>query len=197
MPAQKKTSTNKSSKPASPPKKAAKAAKTPSSYIPADAPYEMRGSVIHGRGLYARRDIKRGERVVEYIGEKITKGESNRRGNALLQKAKETGEGAVYIFILNSKHDIDGACEANVARLMNHSCVPNCQAVIERGRIWYHALRRIPKGTELTINYGFDVENWHDHPCHCGEPNCVGYIVAKSQWKRLAKEIAKKKAQPL
>jgi uncharacterized protein len=162
---------------------------------PAEPIYEIRTSPIHGRGLYAARDIKKGERVVEYIGEKITKAESLRRGNALIEKSKVTGEGAVYIFILNKTHDIDGSVPENEARLMNHSCNPSCEASIERGRIWYFALRNIQKGDELYINYGFDVDTWEEHPCRCNAPQCVGYIVARDQWPKLRRRIAAKKAR--
>jgi uncharacterized protein len=167
----------------------------PASSLEESQPYEIRVSPIHGRGLYAARDIKKGERVVEYLGERISKAESEKRGNAMLEKAKKTGEGAVYIFILNKTHDIDGSGPENEARLMNHSCEPSCEAHVERGHIWYFAKRKILKGEELYINYGFDVENWEDHPCRCGSPKCVGYIVAKDQWPKLKRRVAKKAAE--
>jgi uncharacterized protein len=170
----------------------AQMAKSKSSSNSASPIYEIRTSPIHGRGLYAARDIAKGERVVEYLGEKVTKAESERRGNAMLESSKKTGDGAVYIFILNKTHDIDGSVPENDARLMNHSCNPSCEASIERGHIWYFAKRRIPQGQELYINYGFDIENWEDHPCKCGAPICVGYIVAQNQWPKLKRRIAQR-----
>ncbi|MBP7949160.1 MAG: SET domain-containing protein-lysine N-methyltransferase [Verrucomicrobiales bacterium] len=159
-----------------------------------DKPYLVKNSPIHGHGLYAARGIRKGERVIEYIGEKITKAESQRRGTAHFEKSKSTGEGAVYLFVLNKRYDLDGNIPANVARLMNHSCDPNCEAEVIRGRIWYLAIRDIPAGEELTLNYGFDVENWDEHPCRCGTSRCVGYIVSEDQWKQLRREIQKRQA---
>ena len=160
--------------------------------IPEVPAYIVKNSVIHGRGLYAARDIRKGERILEYVGEKVTKAESERRGNELMEKAKKTGGGAVYMFILNKTHDIDGNVDWNDARLMNHSCEPNCEAEIVRGRIWYVAIKNIAEGSELSLNYGFALENWEDHPCRCGTLACVGFIVAEEYWPKLRKTIQKK-----
>jgi hypothetical protein len=160
--------------------------------IPEVPAYIVKNSVIHGRGLYAARDIRKGERILEYVGEKVTKAESERRGNELMEKAKKTGGGAVYMFILNKTHDIDGNVDWNDARLMNHSCEPNCEAEIVRGRIWYVAIKNIAEGSELSLNYGFALENWEDHPCRCGTQSCVGFIVAEEYWPKLRKTIQKK-----
>ncbi len=156
--------------------------------------YFIRESTVHGRGLYAARDLKCGDRVVEYLGEKITKAESERRAVALMDSAKKTGGGAVYMFILNKNYDIDGNVDYNDARLMNHTCEPNCEANIIRGRIWYVATKDIPAGHELGLNYGFAFENWEDHKCRCGTKSCVGYIVAEEFWPKLRRELAKNAA---
>ncbi|MCB1234223.1 MAG: SET domain-containing protein-lysine N-methyltransferase [Verrucomicrobiae bacterium] len=153
---------------------------------------EIRGSTIHGRGLFATKTIPEGERIIEYVGEKITKAESDRRGWAQMEHAKKTGEAAVYIFTLNKRHDLDGSVPWNAARLINHSCAPNCEAQIVRGRIWIVALRDIAAGEELFFNYGFDLESYEDHPCGCGTPKCVGYIAGEDYWKELKKLIRKK-----
>ena len=160
---------------------------------PSTAPWHVvRRSSIHNQGVFAARDIPADTRILDYVGEKISKAESTRRGNALIEEAGKTGDGAVYIFILNKKHDIDGNVPWNDARLINHSCSPNCEAVISRGKIWIVALRDIPGEEELVFNYGFDLECWEDHPCRCGDPKCVGYIVAKEYWPRLRKLIKKR-----
>lgn len=153
-------------------------------------------SGIHGRGLFAIRDIPAGTRIIEYLGEKVTKTESDRRAWAQVAKAKETGEAAVYIFTLNQRHDIDGNVPYNAARLINHSCEPNCEAQIIRGKIWIVALRDIYLGEELFFNYGFDLENYEDHPCHCGSPRCVGYIAGEDYWGALRRKLARKLAPP-
>jgi SET domain-containing protein len=162
--------------------------------LPTEPAYFVHESSVHGRGLYAARDVKKGERILEYLGEKVTKKESERRATELVEKAKETGGGAVYMFILNQTHDIDGNVDYNDARLMNHTCEPNCEAHIVRGRIWYVATKDIPQGTELGLNYGFALENWEDHPCRCGTQSCIGYIVAEEYWPKLRRQLAKAEA---
>ncbi|MBL9151292.1 MAG: SET domain-containing protein-lysine N-methyltransferase [Verrucomicrobiales bacterium] len=153
---------------------------------------EIRSSPIHGRGLFATRDIPEGTRIIEYLGERITKAESNRRGWAQLDRAKETGEAGVYLFVLNKRHDIDGNVPWNAARLINHSCEPNCESQIIRGKIWIIALRDIKKEEELFFNYGFDLEDYESHPCGCGTKSCVGFIAGEEYWKKLKKILADK-----
>lgn len=151
---------------------------------------EIRRSPIHGRGLFATRDIPEGMRIIEYVGERITKAESNRRGWAQLDHAKATGEAGVYLFILNKRHDIDGNVPWNAARLINHCCEPNCESQIIRGRIWILALRDIRQDEELFFNYGFDLEEFENHPCRCGAKACVGYIAGEEYWDELKKNLA-------
>lgn len=129
----------------------------------------IKQSAIHGLGGYAREDIRSGTRVIEYLGQKIGKAES-------LRRCQENNE---YIFTLDEQHDLDGAVEWNPARFLNHSCQPNCEAEVDASRIWIVALRDIQTGEELTFNYGFDLEDYRDYPCHCGTSRCVGYIVAE------------------
>lgn len=156
--------------------------------------YVVRTSSIHSRGMFARRDIPKDTRIIEYVGERITKAESARRANARLERSQKTGEAAVYIFDITKKHDIDGSVKHNLARLINHSCDPNCEAFIERGHVWIYSRRKIGRGEELTYNYGFDLEHWPDHPCRCGTDKCVGFIVDKKYWPALRRKIAALKA---
>jgi SET domain-containing protein len=129
----------------------------------------FKSSVIHGTGGFARRPIRRGKRIIEYVGQKLSKAEAQ----AELQKQN------VYIFILDDTYDIDGSVEWNAARFLNHSCNPNCEVEIVRDRIWIYALRDIQAGEELTYNYSYDFEDFEHRPCHCGAYNCVGYMVAE------------------
>jgi SET domain-containing protein len=156
--------------------------------------YVVKQSSIHNRGVFAARGIVKGERVIEYAGEKITKAESHRRGMAHYHEASRTGNGAVYLFTLNKRYDLDGSMEWNVARLINHSCDPNCEAQIIRGRIWIVARRRISAGSELSFDYGFDLASWEDHPCRCGMEKCPGYIVARKHRPKLRRLIAERDA---
>jgi len=148
--------------------------------------WEVRPSAIHGGGLFARRTIPRGTRIIEYLGERITKAESLRRAQAQIERARGGGDGAVYIFELNRRYDLDGNVAWNAARLINHSCAPNCASEQLPGHIWIRARRRIEAGEELTYNYGYAAEHHAEHPCRCGAPTCVGAIVARSQWRKLA-----------
>jgi uncharacterized protein len=157
----------------------------PMSTGPQQLLYVVRQSSIHSRGVFAARDIRKGERVIEYLGEKITKAESERRASVRMDEAARDGGGAVYIFTLNKRHDLDGNVEWNPARLINHSCNPNCEADVVRGRIWIIARRAIKAGEELSYDYGFDLDSWQDHPCLCRQKNCVGYIVARQHWRKL------------
>ncbi len=151
--------------------------------------YVIRESKIHGKGVFAARDIKKGERIIEYLGEKISKEESNRRGLENEERAKATGGGAVYIFELDEEWDVDGNFDYNDARFINHACRTNCEAVSEDGTIWIYAARDIKKDEELLYNYGYALEHFLDHPCHCGFPECVGYIVAVEDRKKLRKML--------
>jgi uncharacterized protein len=125
-------------------------------------------SPIHGQGGFAARPISKGARVIEYTGERITKVESLRRCQAQNW----------FIFGLDEEFDLDGGVEGNPARFLNHSCAPNCEAICEEGRVWIVALRDMACGEEITFNYGYDLEDYKEHPCHCGAPECAGYIVA-------------------
>jgi len=128
----------------------------------------FRQSAIHGIGGFAKVDIAAGTRVIEYVGEIITKAESLRR----CESANE------YIFSLDDTHDLDGNVPGNPARFLNHSCDPNCEAEPDGGRIWIVARRDIRAAEEITFNYGYDLEDYRDHPCRCGVADCAGYIVA-------------------
>lgn len=154
---------------------------------------EVRVSDIHGRGLYATEDIEEGTDIIQYVGEKITKKESTRRALEWEEKARETGDGLVYIFELDDKYDIDGRLGDNPARYMNHSCDGNCEAVNCEGEIWIAAIKDIKKGDELVYDYGYDMEHFMDHPCRCGSDNCIGYIVREDQRKKVKKLLKSKK----
>jgi hypothetical protein len=131
--------------------------------------YCIATSPIQGRGAFALVPMARGERVAEYVGQKISKQESLLRCEA----------NNPFIFSLDDQWDLDGDVENNPARFLNHSCDPNCEAENIEGRIWIVARRAIQTGDELTFNYGYDLESFRDYPCACGAVNCVGYIVAE------------------
>ncbi len=132
-------------------------------------------SKIHGTGGFARTDIQRGIRIIEYVGPKLPKAEAQ----AELEKQNS------YIFTLDDHYDVDGSVEWNLARFINHGCKPNCEAEIDGDRIWILARRSIKAGEELTYNYSYDLDEYEDRPCNCGSPDCVGYMVAERYFKTL------------
>ena len=160
--------------------------------------WKVKTSKIHGSGIFATEDIKKGTSIIEYIGEKITKKEGDKRSDRRIRRylnSKETG--SVYIFELNTRYDIDGSFAYNKARYINHSCNPNCEVDIIKGRIWISSIKRIKKGEELSYDYGysFEKEDYEDHICKCGTRNCIGYIISQEDWKKFKnwkKQLRKK-----
>lgn len=153
-----------------------------------------KNSPVHGYGLFARKTIPKGTEIIEYLGEKITKSEAEKRGEKQYQKGESGKQGHVYLFELNKRYDIDGNVPWNPARLVNHSCDPNCETYNDKGRIWVAAIKTIREGEELTYNYGYGWdEDFTDHPCKCGSKNCVGYIMDKRFWKKMKRHLAKRK----
>ena len=107
------------------------------------------------------------------------------------ENPKFDNDKAIYLFNINKKFDLDGDFTYNTARLINHSCNPNCEVFGTGLKVWVYAIRNIKKGEELTYDYGFGFDSdYKDFPCNCGSKNCVGYIVkAESRWriKKLSK----------
>ncbi len=157
---------------------------------------EVRGSEIHGRGVYGIQPIKEEQYFIEYVGNLIGKDEGEKRAWDQFDKHEKTGAAAVYIFNLTKKWDLDGNVEWNPARLINHSCDPNSEAIQDGKRIHLQALRDIAVDEEITFDYGFDIECYQDHPCRCGSDKCVGYIVGRDFHKELAKRLAEKEETP-
>lgn len=156
----------------------------------------VKKSSKHGKGVFSTKEIKKNTKIIQYIGEKISKAEGDRRSALRIKRflnSKKTG--SVYIFELNKKYDIDGSLIKNKARYINHSCDPNCEVDIIRGKIWISSIRNIKKGEELTYDYGyeFDKEDYKDHICKCGSRKCIGYIISSDDWKKYKKFISNKK----
>ena len=156
----------------------------------------VKKSSKHGKGVFSTKEIKKNTKIIQYIGEKISKAEGDRRSALRIKRflnSKKTG--SVYIFELNKKYDIDGSLIKNKARYINHSCDPNCEVDIIRGKIWISSIRNIKKGEELTYDYGyeFDKEDYKDHICKCGSRKCIGYIISSDDWRKYKKFISNKK----
>src|SRR6185437_14087326 len=123
------------------------------------APIEVRGSNVHGRGVFATRRIEKGERIIEYLGDRVSHEEADRR-----YESKEENDSHTFLFIVDSKTVIDAGVNGNDARFFNHSCNPNCESVVEKRRVFIEALRSIEPGEEMTYDYQFykeaaDTEN--------------------------------------
>jgi SET domain-containing protein len=154
---------------------------------------EVRGSKIEN-GVFAKKDIPKGTKIVQYGGEKITKKEAGIRIYKEYDKAeKEKRRERIYVFDLDKKWDIDGNFSWNIGKNINHSCDPNCEFVDEDGTIWFISTKKIKKGEELGVDYGYGLEGFEDFPCKCGSKNCVGYMVGQDYWPKLKKFLKRKK----
>ncbi|MBN1208776.1 MAG: SET domain-containing protein-lysine N-methyltransferase [Myxococcaceae bacterium] len=166
---------------------------SPSS-TPASLSFELRRSPIQGLGAFATRRIRKGTRIIEYTGERISQDEADTRYNDEAMSRHHT-----FLFTLDEKTVLDAAVGGNEARFINHSCDPNCQALIEDDRIFIYALKNIEPGTELVYDYayeraeGMDEESEELYVCRCGAKSCRGTILAPPAPPKRAR---KKKAKP-
>lgn len=165
-------------KPKVAPKKAAgrKAAKNPMPRV------VVRRSAIHGRGVFAVNAVARGERILEYTGERISHEEADRRYGEIHENSSHT-----MLFAANDEIVIDATKRGGPARWINHSCSPNCEADEIDGRVFISAARAIRPGQELLYDYNLVLEERHtpklkrEHPCHCGARNCRGTLLGKKR----------------
>ncbi|MBI4869341.1 MAG: SET domain-containing protein-lysine N-methyltransferase [Candidatus Wallbacteria bacterium] len=141
----------------------------------------VRGSSIHGTGVWATRPIPRGTRILEYTGERISVAEADRRYDGIEGRP----EGLVVLFQIEDDRVIDAGRGGNDARFVNHSCEPNCESVLEDGRVFIRALRDIDPGEELAYDYKLrhetaaDPETAARFACRCGAPSCRGTLLAR------------------
>ena len=160
--------------------------------------YVVRNSHIHGRGVFAARRIRKGTRIVEYTGERIDNDEADRRYDDTKMKRHHT-----FLFTLDKNVVIDGAIArgGSDASFINHSCEPNCEAVITNKRIYIHALTTIHPGTELAYDYQYERTGKNDeelekfYVCKCGAPNCRGTIMKPAKKRRPAKRSSRAKSK--
>ena len=149
--------------------------------------YKIKKSKIDNRGLYASTNIKKDTKIIEYKGKIITVKETE-------TNPKFDNDKAIYLFNLNKKYDLDGDFKYNTARLINHSCDPNCEVDGVGLKLWIYAVKDIKKNEELTYDYGFSFDkDYKDFPCRCGAKKCVGFIVnSQSRWR--IKKLKKRKS---
>ena len=145
-------------------------------------PFEIRRSAIEGFGAFATEPIPAGVRLIEYAGERLTPSEAEARYPDVPGKRHRT-----YLFAIDDEIVVDAAVNGNDARFINHSCAPNCDAVIEDGRIWIETIHDIEPGEELAYDYAYILAERHTpaakrrFPCHCGAVTCRGTILARKR----------------
>ena len=144
---------------------------------------EVRPSSIEGKGAFAVQRIPEGTRIIEYTGERITQAIAEER-YGYDEYSEDSGEGShVYLFTVDSRAIIDGAVDGNDARFINHSCSPNCEAVVEKKRVYIEAIRDIEVGEELFFDYQLDIgedvteEDRQRYACLCGAKKCRGTML--------------------
>ncbi len=141
----------------------------------------VRNSRIHGRGIYAARKLRQGERIVEYRGERISWKEADRRPASDPDDPNHT----FFFSLSDGKTVIDAGVEGNIARWVNHSCAPNCETEeSEDGRVFIQAMRDIRRGEELNYDYGLIIDERitptlkKQYECRCGAVDCRGTMLA-------------------
>jgi hypothetical protein len=139
-------------------------------------PLKVAKSPIHGRGVFAAKPFRKGEKIIEYTGRRIL----------WSTVPEELDDQCIYYFGLDdNKRVIDPSVGGNEARFINHSCAPNCEAREDsRARVFIHALRKIEPGEELFYDYRLTIDDSvqrtneieAEAPCYCGAPNCRGTL---------------------
>jgi hypothetical protein len=138
----------------------------------------VRRSRIHGYGVFAVQPIPRGKRIIEYVGERVSHAEADRRYGCRPARDAHT-----FLFTVNEDVVVDAGVDGNDARFINHACKPNCETEVIRGRIWILSLRRILPGEELSYDYciGRDSDDAPDvdeiYRCRCSSPGCRGTML--------------------
>jgi SET domain-containing protein len=143
-------------------------------------PYlEVRESAIQGKGAFALRNIRKGTRLIEYLGQRISWRTADKRYDDEKMSRHHT-----FLFTIDDRTCIDAAVNGNDARFLNHSCDGNCEAITDRRRIFIEARKNIKAGEELLYDYQYERSEDHTeedekfYACRCGSPNCRGTILA-------------------
>jgi SET domain-containing protein len=141
--------------------------------------FEVRQSAIQGKGAFATRNIRKGTRLIEYLGQRITWRTADKRYDD-----EKMGRHHTFLFTVDDKTVIDAAVNGNDARFLNHSCDGNCEAIEDRKRIFIEARRSIKAGDELLYDYQYERTDDHTeederfYACRCGSSKCRGSILA-------------------
>jgi SET domain-containing protein len=140
---------------------------------------QVKKSGVHGKGVFAARDIAKGETLIEYKGEMITAQEAEDRHPHDPNDPNHT-----FYFQVDDDKVIDALHGGNSARWINHCCTPNCKPEVIEERVFIKAKKDIPAGTELNYDYGLIIDEpitkklIAQYPCWCGSPKCRGTLLA-------------------
>ena len=141
--------------------------------------FEVRVSKIQGKGAFAIRNIRKGTRLIEYVGQRISWRTADKRYDD-----EKMGRHHTFLFTVDDKTVIDAAVNGNDARFLNHSCDGNCEAITDRKRIFLEARKSIKAGEELLYDYQYERMDDHTkaderfYACRCGSRKCRGSILA-------------------
>lgn len=157
---------------------------------------EVRNSPVHGRGVFAAKPIKKGTRILEYLGDRVSHEAADKR-----YEGHDENDNHTFLFIVDKHTVIDAGVGGNDARFINHQCEGNCESVIENRRVFIDAVRDIEPGQEL--GYDYEIGREKDDPpnadeiyaCRCGSPKCRGTMLwpPKKETPRPSKKKARKK----
>jgi SET domain-containing protein len=139
---------------------------------------KVRRSKVHGQGVFALQRIRKGTRIIEYVGDRISHARANRRYDD-----HDENDNHTFLFAVDRNVVIDATVGGNDSRFINHSCDPNCESNIENRRVFVDAIRTIEPGAELSYDYQIGRER-DDPPnvdviyaCRCGAKSCRGTML--------------------
>jgi hypothetical protein len=151
----------------------------------AESSLVVRSSTRHGLGVFATRAIAAGTRVLEYTGERISHDEAAERYDDERGARTHT-----LLFTVDRRTVIDGGAGGGMARYVNHACAPNCEVVLDDGRIFFETIVDVPAGAELAYDYALSrprplPRDWAArYACRCGAPACRGTMLARPPRRR-------------
>ena len=160
---------------------------------------QVKKSGVHGKGVFAARDIAKGETLIEYVGEIISAQEAEDR-----HPHDPTDPNHTFYFQVDDDKVIDALHGGNSARWINHCCSPNCKPEVIDGRVFIKAKKDISAGSELNYDYGLIIDApmtkqlMAQYPCWCGSSKCRGTLLAipkkssKAQRKLTLKRLQEK-----
>jgi uncharacterized protein len=157
---------------------------------------EVRNSPVHGRGVFAVQPIKKGTRILEYLGDRVSHEAADKR-----YEDHDESDNHTFLFIVDKKTVIDAGVGGNDARFINHQCAGNCESIIENRRVFIDAARDIEPGQEL--GYDYEIGREKDDPpnvdeiyaCRCGSPQCRGTMLWPAKKPAPKRRKAKRQAK--